>query len=157
MVGLWCQWIAVGLAVAVIAVGIVGSTVDQGILISSLMTLLGIGLGLWYLLYLLRDQGPQIRGAIATVRPLTKRLLLVPALALGAVVRTVRGPRRAIGTTVTPNIREFLATLTEQDIQAMDRWKWSAYPHQDLQAVRIALEAIAEKRRDTQWKNRVIF
>ena len=63
MIGLWCQRIAVGLAVAVIAVEIAGSTVGQGVLISSLMTLLGIGVGIWYLLYLLRDLGPQIRGA----------------------------------------------------------------------------------------------
>jgi len=158
MIGLWCQRIAVGLAVAVIAVEIAGSTVGQGVLIGSLMTLLGIGVGIWYLLYLLRDLEPQIRGASAAMRPLTKRLLLMAALAPAAVVRAVHGSRHAdAGITVTPNVREFLATLTEPDIQTMNKWKWSAYRHQDSLAVRIACEEMAEKRRDTQWKNRVVF
>src|SRR2546429_9596603 len=74
MIGLWCQRIAVGLAVAVIAVEIAGSTVGRGVLIGSLMTPLGIGVGIWDLLYLLRDLGPQICGAIATMGALTKRL-----------------------------------------------------------------------------------
>jgi hypothetical protein len=139
----------------VIAVEIAGPTVGQGALVGSLITLLGIGVGIWYLLYLLRDLGPQIRGAVATMRPLTKRLLLVAAL---AVVRVVHGSRHASGgTIVTPHIREFLAGLTEQDIQVMNKWKWSAYRHQDLLAVRIACEEIAEERRDTRWKNRVVF
>ena len=103
MIGLWCQRIAVGLAVAVITVEIAGSTVGQGVLIGSLMTLLGIGVGIWYLLYLLRDLGPQIRGASAAMRPLTKRLLLMAALAPAAVVRAVHGSRHAdAGITVTP-------------------------------------------------------
>jgi hypothetical protein len=35
------------------------------------------------------------------------------------------------GTTVIPNIREFWPTLTEEDIQAMNKWRWSACRHQD--------------------------
>src|SRR5207302_4555196 len=92
------------------------------------------------------------------IRPLTKRLLLMAALAPVAVVRAVHVSRHAdAGITVTPNVREFLATLTERDIQTMNKWKWSAYRHQDSLAVRIACEEMAEKRRDTQWENRVVF
>lgn len=134
MLGHWRQLIAVGLAVAVIVVGIAGPTVGQGVLTGSLINLLGIGVGIWYLV---RYLGPQIRGVIATMRPLTQRLLLVAALAPGAVARAVHGSHRAdAGTTVTPDVREFWSTLTEQDIQAMNNWRWSAYRHQDPRAVR---------------------
>jgi hypothetical protein len=43
MLGQWRQLVAVGFAMAVIAVGIVGPTVGQGLLIGSLIHLLGIG------------------------------------------------------------------------------------------------------------------